>query len=508
MVKKRHSDRFGQNRAKVPQKSPTPSSSKGTRKKSARRNKKKKAYQIRESAWPDNLYRYAAARGYFFERQYQGKKIKKPLGRKLPLAMKEAIAFNETLDRGEYDPLVMDAKQATLAKLISSYLDQCAGLAPKTLASYEGKTRLFLLFLNQEYPIIGRVNDVTPAIAQDYVAWRLRQDVPRSGKPGEDAVSRRVSPKTVRTDIARLKTIFGSAVKRRWIDGNPFAEIRLAKQSRERSSAHNPLSEAEVKRLLEAAKTYDESGSDRSTFKGMMHDMTLFFLLTGLRLRELITLPWDHVDLDWGDHGIISIKPFRIDFTLHVRVPLRSVKKVERLAHNRKGSAMLCAKKQQIESIVPNGYRVDKLLTLGRPCVSDWDSTTRTLCIPATYSWRQKASEGSVPLLPETRTVIDRRAMGRFDGSPFVFAHQDHGPLRSSYWEEFKKVLKMAKLPQNYRVHDLRHTFGKTLRRRGVPLETIMGLMRHADIRETMIYAQYDSTEGAREITKLAGFVS
>ena len=98
--------------------------------------------------------------------------------------------------------------------------------------------------------------------------------------------------------------------------------------------------------------------------------------------------------------------------------------------------------------------------------------------------------------------------MGRFDGSPFVFAHQDHGPLRSSYWEEFKKVLKMAKLPQNYRVHDLRHTFGKTLRRRGVPLETIMGLMRHADIRETMIYAQYDSTEGAREITKLAGFVS
>ena len=67
-------------------------------------------------------------------------------------------------------------------------------------------------------------------------------------------------------------------------------------------------------------------------------------------------------------------------------------------------------------------------------------------------------------------------------------------------------LLRTARLPLHYRVHDLRHTFGQTLRRRGVPLETIMGLMRHADIAETMIYAKYDPIEGAREIKKLRGF--
>ena len=375
MGKKLNADRFGQIRAKVPKKSPNRKSGAKPRKTSSR--KSDQPFQTRESEWPTNLYRWGMEGKYFFERQVKGKKIRKPLGRSKPIAMKEAIALNEAIDRGEYEPEAIEAKQATIADLFSAYLNQCVDLAPKTLTSYEGKTRHFLRFLGQEYPATRRVQEVTPAITQDYVTWRFRQDVPRSGKRGENASGRRVSPKTVRTDIDRLKTIFSSAVKRRWIDANPFDDMRLPKQSGEKSSAHNPLSESEVKRLLKAARKYDESGSDRSTFKGMMHDMTLFFLLTGLRLRELITLPWDHVDLDWGDHGIIAIKPFRIEFSLHIRVPLRAVKTVERLSRGRKGSALLCKNTRQMESIVPNGYTVDKLLTLGRPCVSDWDSTTR-----------------------------------------------------------------------------------------------------------------------------------
>ncbi len=58
------------------------------------------------------------------------------------------------------------------------------------------------------------------------------------------------------------------------------------------------------------------------------------------------------------------------------------------------------------------------------------------------------------------------------------------------------------------RLHDLRHTFGFTLRDRDVPLETIMGLMRHANVKETMVYANYTLTEGARRIQSLNGLVS
>jgi integrase len=60
----------------------------------------------------------------------------------------------------------------------------------------------------------------------------------------------------------------------------------------------------------------------------------------------------------------------------------------------------------------------------------------------------------------------------------------------------------------HFRVHDLRHTFGFTLRERGVPIETIMGLMRHANIEETMIYAKYSDKQGAKEIMRLTNFAT
>jgi site-specific recombinase XerD len=49
----------------------------------------------------------------------------------------------------------------------------------------------------------------------------------------------------------------------------------------------------------------------------------------------------------------------------------------------------------------------------------------------------------------------------------------------------------------------LRHTFATMLRRQGVPLQAIMGMMRHADIRETLIYAPYNEEEGRDGVRKL-----
>ncbi len=62
------------------------------------------------------------------------------------------------------------------------------------------------------------------------------------------------------------------------------------------------------------------------------------------------------------------------------------------------------------------------------------------------------------------------------------------------------------RLRDDIRVHDLRHTFGFTLRERGASLETIMGLMRHADLKDTLVYAKYTQAEGAKATTKLSGY--
>ena len=59
-----------------------------------------------------------------------------------------------------------------------------------------------------------------------------------------------------------------------------------------------------------------------------------------------------------------------------------------------------------------------------------------------------------------------------------------------------KKVQTLAGIKGRLRIHDLRHTLAFRLRRSGVHLETIMGIMRHADIKETLIYAPYNVGKG------------
>ena len=67
-----------------------------------------------------------------------------------------------------------------------------------------------------------------------------------------------------------------------------------------------------------------------------------------------------------------------------------------------------------------------------------------------------------------------------------------------------KKAQKLAGIKGRLRIHDLRHTLGFRLRRdKGVALETIMGILRHADIRETLIYAPYSLDEGRAAMAKL-----
>jgi integrase len=75
--------------------------------------------------------------------------------------------------------------------------------------------------------------------------------------------------------------------------------------------------------------------------------------------------------------------------------------------------------------------------------------------------------------------------------SNFVFAHDDGGSCRLRLLKLTQRAAKLAGI-KRIRFHDLRHTYGTLLREKGVPLEVIMQLMRHADIRETMLYAKPD----------------
>jgi site-specific recombinase XerD len=74
-------------------------------------------------------------------------------------------------------------------------------------------------------------------------------------------------------------------------------------------------------------------------------------------------------------------------------------------------------------------------------------------------------------------------------------------------WAQFnEKVVTPAGLRTDIRIHDLRHTFGFTLREKGVALETISALMRHRRLEDTLIYAKPTRREGATAIKKLEGY--
>ena len=62
---------------------------------------------------------------------------------------------------------------------------------------------------------------------------------------------------------------------------------------------------------------------------------------------------------------------------------------------------------------------------------------------------------------------------------------------RAGLMERYRKALVAAKLSPTFSFHDLRHTFGTTMARRGVPVGTIQAWMGHADLQTTQLYMHY-----------------
>lgn len=105
------------------------------------------------------------------------------------------------------------------------------------------------------------------------------------------------------------------------------------------------------------------------------------------------------------------------------------------------------------------------------------------------YAWKPKGTNGAVPMYKEVWGLLEGLAANRTGN--FVFPHRDGGWCRMDLLALLKKAKKMAAIG------------GRLRRDLGVPLETIMGILRHADIRETLIYAPYSFDEGRAAMGKL-----
>jgi integrase len=114
----------------------------------------------------------------------------------------------------------------------------------------------------------------------------------------------------------------------------------------------------------------------------------------------------------------------------------------------------------------------------------------------------------SVPLAPTaSAALLELRASSEWlqDGDP-VFACPSTGrPMaRAGLMARYRKALVAAGLAPTFSFHDLRHTFGTTMARQGVPVGTIQAWMGHADLTTTQLYMHYAPADGDAAIIDAA----
>lgn len=247
--------------------------------------------------------------------------------------------------------------------------------------------------------------------------------------------------------------------------------------------------------MLEAARRFDESRLDKENPK--IHDILLFLVKTGLRMDEMRFLEWSDVSFE---DRLINIREKKV---VETRVVPLAEDAVLRLTKQLAGKTSKSPVFKDAADIKKFGMRLKirepgELLALR---ASDVDLANRRIVTTRTLRWKPKGTNGVVPMCDIVHDLL--KGMKETSTGNFVFSHFDGGSCRLHLLDMLKKVQVMAGIRGNLRVHDLRHTLAVRLRQAGVRLETIMGVMRHADIRETLIYAPYSLTEGHTAISVL-----
>ena len=101
----------------------------------------------------------------------------------------------------------------------------------------------------------------------------------------------------------------------------------------------------------------------------------------------------------------------------------------------------------------------------------------------------------SVPLAPTAaHALLELRSTSHWTKpDDYVFACPSTGrPMaRAGLMDRYRHALEDAGLARSFSFHDLRHTFGTTMARAGVPVGTIQAWMGHADLATTQIYMHH-----------------
>lgn len=128
------------------------------------------------------------------------------------------------------------------------------------------------------------------------------------------------------------------------------------------------------------------------------------------------------------------------------------------------------------------GCRKNELLTLAW---TDIDDARALLKLRAENT--KGAKPRSIPLNRRAMEAVEALKRLRVAGVSWVFSKPNGSRIKTIYWH-FKKALQAAGI-EDFRVHDLRHTFASWLVSEGVELIKVRDLLGHSSIKMTERYA-------------------
>lgn len=130
------------------------------------------------------------------------------------------------------------------------------------------------------------------------------------------------------------------------------------------------------------------------------------------------------------------------------------------------------------------GLRAEAMLTLEW---SDIDFDRGLIIVRPKPTPRAKPRARSIPIHPTCRAGLLSCRM-RCATSRYVFCGEDPGKRIVSFKKGFVAACRRAQI-ENFRIHDMRHTFASWLVIAGRPLAEVRDLLGHSSIRQTEIYA-------------------
>lgn len=378
--------------------------------------------------------------------------------------------------------------------LADRYLEQgrLNGLRAKTLQRYSAVRDHFMAFLKAKGLVQKDVRNLGPDAIEDYKSWRASMPVNRNGSPvaeGDTDAQKGVSAKTLQFEVQTVGTFLKHGVRLGLLPHNPVERVRAVRLAK-KAPVYLEVKEAE--QLLEAAASYDDWAGAKDRYGMLFHDILLTYLKTGLRLEELRYLEW--TDLDFRRSELTVRHEKEVKNTR--RIPLREEAQKRLKELGQEGFAKLALRDRRL--LV--GTTLIGLEDAGNIAFDDFDLRKGILALDRTVSWKPKTSGRVIPLAPDLAPVLKKRP--RKDNLVFP------DPRVGGVWtfkvnRVVKRCAEHAGMGKPIHTHSLRHTFASQLRRQGVALETIKELLGHADIRDTLIYAQFSPEEAKAAIPKI-----